>query len=337
MSNATGYSIAKAVDLFLTHLEAKGRRPDTVQGYRRRLRYWRESEAMNGIEMLDDVTPEAMDAWAVSLSRPRMLYEGHDYREEQMGTYSKHTIAGMIGHVKTFLRFCYGRGYATSNPGKHLAKPSLAHQGRDKAMAMEDFKAMYQAAKELALDQGNPRDLALFSFIADTAARRGEVVALQLQDLQLADCVATVTGKTGARPVEFTEQTSHFMDVWLDFRKELQPAQGHDYVFVGLNVYQRSSFGQPLLPQAVNQIFRRLAARAGVSDRYNPHAVRHLIGKAWIDAGVNLELVRLKLGHADVGTTARFYANQDRARVMAATKVHSLLGQSNGHGPKAEE
>lgn len=79
-----------------------------------------------------------------------------------------------------------------------------------------------------------------------------------------------------------------------------------------------------MLPQAISQIFKRLAKKAGVNGSTNPHALRHLVGQTWAD-NVNLELVGLKLGHQSVVTTAMYCANQDRARVKAATELHSLL------------
>lgn len=323
--------IEAATDYFLTSLEAKGRSPRTLRWYRNYLSRWLEFEPAGAVEAIDEVTPELMDAWAVSLQRPRVLYENHGYREDEKGVYSKHTIAGLIRAVKTFFKFCCDRGYIERDPAAHLRQPNLSHQGRNKAMNMEDFRAMYEAAQALAMECGNPRDLAIFSFMADTAARRGEVSGLQLEDLDLDNLVATVDGKTGPRPVEFTSQTAEILRLWLRFRRELPPAGEHSFVFVGVSLHHRASFGRPLLPQAINQIFRRLAKKAGVHSGYNPHAIRHLVGKAWVDAGVNLELVRLKLGHSDVGVTARFYANQDRARVQAMTEAHSLLNGGNGH------
>lgn len=73
------------------------------------------------------------------------------------------------------------------------------------------------------------------------------------------------------------------------------------------------------------QMLRRHAIRAGIEGRYNPHAIRHLVGQAWLDDGANLELVKEKLGHKDIRTTSLFYSHQDRGRVKSATERFSLV------------
>jgi site-specific recombinase XerD len=78
----------------------------------------------------------------------------------------------------------------------------------------------------------------------------------------------------------------------------------------------------------VNQLYsrlKRLSEKIEGIVRFNPQSIRHRVGQAWIDKGANLELVRQKLGHADITTTAMFYANQDRERVKRATKKYSIL------------
>ena len=76
-----------------------------------------------------------------------------------------------------------------------------------------------------------------------------------------------------------------------------------------------------------DNIYRRLhLIGAGVgAKKWNPHSIRHRVGQGWVDAGANLELVRRKLRHRDISTTANFYANQDRSREKQATLKYSLV------------
>lgn len=130
-------------------------------------------------------------------------------------------------------------------------------------------------------------------------------------------------GKRGKRVVDFTEATAAAMRDWLSAR----PRVDDDHVFL-------SRTGKPLTSSGLYQIFKRLAESAGVTGRYNPQSVRHLVGQLFVDQA-NLELARAKLDHSTVVTTSRFYAHQDRERVKAATRRLSILNNPPNSG--AEE
>ncbi|MCA9936814.1 MAG: tyrosine-type recombinase/integrase, partial [Anaerolineales bacterium] len=256
-----------------------------------------------------------LDRWAASLRDTQVVYADHPTRKPVQRPMSDSSRLGYIQDVKALFAFCFRRGYVGRDASADLERPKISHSARNKVMPVQDLYRLLDAAQELA-ENGKPRDLALLMFLADTGARRGEAVSLRLRNLDLEGLEAHVTGKTGERPVDFTAKTAEALRVWLAIRGEL----GHDYVFTGQGAKNQ---GQPLKADAINSIFKRLGKRAGVQ-RCNPQAIRHLVGQSWTDR-VNLELVRMKLGHASVTTTAMFYAHQDMERVKAATQLHSLL------------
>jgi site-specific recombinase XerC len=138
-------------------------------------------------------------------------------------------------------------------------------------------------------------------------------MALDLADLDLTRMEARVNGKTGFRVLDFGEVTSEALKVWLDVRPKTDP------VAVFTTREGRISH------RCIYTHFEDLAADLGVK-RFNPHSIRHRVGQSWVDSGANLELVRLKLGHKDVTTTARFYTHQDRERVKRASRKYSVIG-----------
>ena len=184
-------------------------------------------------------------------------------------------------------------------------------------MALEDLQCILEEAERRAAD-GQPRDLALVAFVADTGCRRGEAASLRIVNLDLENGEALVDGKTDERLVDFGDRTAKALRAWLDVRPEVD----HDYVFVSFS--NGPSNDDPLGVGGIYQVFKRLARAAGVTGRFNPHAVRHLVGQQFTDKS-NLELARQKLGHRDIATTADFYANQDRERVKRASQRLSLV------------
>jgi integrase len=172
------------------------------------------------------------------------------------------------------------------------------------------------AAAGARAKSGQARDLAMLLFTIDTGCRAGEVAGLRKECLNLERFEALVDGKTGPRMVDFTHKTAKVLRQWLS----QHPAPQSDYVFVGLHTPNK---GNPIAHGTLYQVFRRLAKEAGVKGRFNPHSIRHLVGQVWADH-TNLELVRQKLGHRDISTTA-IYANQDRTRVKQFTEAIRIL------------
>ncbi len=277
---------------FLLCLEARGRSSRTLETYRERLGYLLAFLEERGIEELEDIRPGDLDAYVVGLRRRDL---------------SPVTIAGRIVCIKAFFSWCVNRGHLERSPADHLRKPRLERGGRAVAMARGDLEKLLIEA-----ERGRPRDLAVLLFLADTGCRVGELVSLRVSDVDVVGREAWVNGKTGGRWVDFTGRTAKAVEAWLTVR----------------DGPEESLFR--MTADAVRKMLRRLAKRAGVEGRVNPHSIRHLVGQAWLDDGANLELVRMKLGHKDITTTAMFYAHQDRERVRAATEKFSLVRDGNG-------
>ena len=68
----------------------------------------------------------------------------------------------------------------------------------------------------------------------------------------------------------------------------------------------------------------RLAERAEVKGRHNLHAFRHRVAQAWLDQGINANIVAQALGHADVNVTLLIYGNQDDKRVRSAIRAAEM-------------
>lgn len=302
-------NVTDAVKAFLLYIEASGCRPRTIDTYRQRLR---SLTAELGDRQVDDIQAVDLDVWVVHLRRQGKRWTSHPVRKAREGGLSDATLAGRIQSARAFFNYCVERRLVAESPAAHLHKPRVHPAAGEKAMSIEDLARLVDAAEKKAA-KGKPRDLALLNFLVETGARAGETASLTLSHLDLETCEARVEGKTGRRVVDFTEATANAMRAWLAVRPDVD----HEFVFV-------SRQGRPLTTRGMYGALRRLATKGGVEGRFNPHSIRHLVGQTWADQ-VNLELVRLKLGHSDIHTTAMFYANQDLGRVKAATRRLTLI------------
>lgn len=310
--------MAQALEGFLLALEARGCRSATVKSYRLRLAGLVSFLSARGLGDLEAVGPGDLDFWVVSLRRQRARWVDHPARPEQGGGLSAVTISGRIQSVKALFDWCVRREYLEKSPASHLRRPKISNRcDSSKVMVVEDLACLVAVAEKRA-EAGEPRDLALLLFLVETGCRAGEAASLRLDWLDLEAGDGIVEGKTDRRAVDFTAVTAEALRVWLAVR----PAVTHDFVWVG-------RYGKGLSASGIYGVLRRLARKAGIQGRFNPHSIRHLVGQSWTDA-VSLELARQKLGHSTVLTTAMFYSHQDRVRVKAATQKLSLVNNKGG-------
>ena len=62
----------------------------------------------------------------------------------------------------------------------------------------------------------------------------------------------------------------------------------------------------PITRAALWQTFKKVKGEAGIKARVTPHSLRHSYATRLLEAGVELRIVQILLGHASIGTTALY-------------------------------
>ena len=151
------------------------------------------------------------------------------------------------------------------------------------------------------------RDLALIDLLASTGMRVGELVKLDIADIDFERRECVVLGKGNKeRPVYFDARTKIHLRNYLASRTDSSPA-----LFVSL-----SHPHQRLNICGVETRLRNLGRQLGL-DRVHPHKFRRTLATRAIDKGMPIEQVQRLLGHAKIETTL-MYAMVDQGNVKAA-------------------
>jgi integrase/recombinase XerC len=166
-------------------------------------------------------------------------------------------------------------------------------------------------------DRNALRDIALLHFMLDTGARRAEVSGLALERVSETAKKATVTGKgEKERIVPFSEETAKAIAEYIEKeRPNIRGSEKSPYVFLGTR-------GEPLSGDAIFKIVKKYSERAGV--KLSPHVFRHSMATEMLKRGVNLEALRIMLGHASLDTTQQYLK----------TAITSLQQQVKEHHPR---
>ncbi len=179
-----------------------------------------------------------------------------------------------------------------------LEVPSLrAAPMRDtKGPGFQGVAGMLEALRSRG-DTKGARDRAILRLLYDLALRRGEVVALDVADVDLAAAAVMVQGKgrTGKEPRTLAPQTAAALRAYLD-KRGTEPGP----LFVNVD---RAGKGRRLTGRAVAYIVGALGTAVGI--RARPHGLRHAaITRA------------LELLHGDLSKARRFSRHADVRTLM---------------------
>ncbi len=143
------------------------------------------------------------------------------------------------------------------------------------------------------------RNRALLVVMYRAGLRIGEVLALKPGDIDSrAGTVRVLHGKGDhSRVVGLDPTAMSVLDRWLE--KRLQLGIRGRYVFCTLQ-------GGRLDPSYVRALLGRLAAKAGLDKRVNPHALRHTHAAELAAEGTPVNVIQTQLGHANLAVTDRY-------------------------------
>lgn len=160
------------------------------------------------------------------------------------------------------------------------------------------------------------RDRALILFLYNTGARASEVAEVRVVNLQLGQpALVRLHGKGDKwRTCPLWDQTAKLLTELLDPAGESSAADTPVF---------RSANGSALTRFGIYKVVRRLAGYlddAGTGRAVSPHVFRHTAAMHLLEAGVEVNVIRGWLGHADLTTTNR-YAEINTKTKMAALAV----------------
>jgi integrase/recombinase XerD len=141
------------------------------------------------------------------------------------------------------------------------------------------------------------RDLALVGLMLLDGLRSCEVLAVQMEDLQLADAQMRVLGKGHKKRV--LPLPPEILEVLDNYLRLERPLTNSSFLFVSLKGRQR---GRAMTPAGIRSLFRHHRQRCQVPAA-NPHRLRHTFGADMVRAGISVPALQHLMGHSQIHTT----------------------------------
>jgi len=280
------------VDAFLEHLaKEKGYSQNTIAAYRNDLNQlvaYVEAERAKGMVTS---TSELLKSYLLQL------------REKK---YSVATVARKIAAAKSFFKFMVDSARLGNSPIGNLISPQVKRHPPE-FLSPSEYQLLVAEPAKLSTPEAK-RDIVMLELIYATGLRVTELISLNVYDIDLErNCVCCTRGNS-AREVPFDRRIGQLLKKFIgNDRLDLLFNENEEALFLNLR-------GQRLTRQGFWQIIKNYAAKAALSSKVTPQAMRHSFAMRELQSGTDLHSIQRLLGHAYVSSTRVYEQSRLRMR-----------------------
>jgi integrase/recombinase XerC len=209
------------------------------------------------------------------------------------------TVARRAAAARAFLGWAHHTGRIDSDPSLRLVAPRRTRTlpgvlRQDEASGLLELAAV-------AADDDDPvhqRDRAVLELLYATGIRVGELVGIDVDDVDFGADVVTVMGKgSKERSVPFGRPARVAMTEWIERgRPRLAVADSGPALFLGRR-------GRRVDPRQVRSAVHAMLSHLPGAPDLGPHGLRHSAATHLLEGGADLRTVQEMLGHASLATT----------------------------------
>ncbi|MFA6548447.1 MAG: tyrosine-type recombinase/integrase [Candidatus Margulisiibacteriota bacterium] len=232
------------------------------------------------------------------------------------------TLRGKYSSVMAFLNYYYKTGVLKINPYYHVRKIKKFRTHKKPLCAgvlqrMLDAKPNYRCRKGFQYY----RNKSIMGLLIYGGLRVGEIINLEFKDIDLsAGYIKINKGKFNIdRVVPLTEPLISWMKKYCLLRMKCRSK----HYFIGLFLKGK------LHKDRITKVVQICAEAAGIKRRGYAHLLRHSFASQMLKGRVDLNDLKVLMGHRDIEMTA-MYAKPDRQMVRAALLSNPLVGYFGG-------
>jgi len=306
-------SIDSDVAKYLESLSLRNYAVTTIRCRDRHLRYFSNFLAVRGVEELGNVTLECL------VDYQRELFSHRKVNGEPLSVATQVQRLIPVTQLFSWLR---RERRITINPAADLLMPRPDRRLPEATLSAAEIASLL-GVPNVMMPFGL-RDRAVLEVFYSCALRRGELISLQVRDIDFDRATVFVRHGKGAkdRYVPIGERAMFWVRLYSEIaRPALLNEKRSGCLFV-------SSAGTPLCPDWLCRKVRSYLAEIGIEKRGSCHLLRHSVATLMLEGGADIRYVAEMLGHARLETTQRYTrVSIDRLKVVHAAS-HPASGLS---------
>lgn len=248
--------------------------------------------------------------------------------------------ARKIAAVRSLFKYFYKKQKIQGNPAMLVDTPKI-HEKNIIRLEVDEVARLLDevdsgekltSRQQIYHKYTHTRDLALITLLLGTGMRVSECVGLNLSDIDSSINGLKITRKGGNEAVlYFGREVEEALKLYLEERKHIIPQSGHeDALFLSMQKRR-------LTVRAVENIVKKYASVVTRMKKISPHKLRSTYGTALYSETGDIYLVADVLGHKDVNTTRRHYAQMEDSRRRMAANAVTLRREKDDDDPPSEE
>lgn len=236
-------------------------------------------------------------------------------------------ISRKLACLRSFYHFFFRTERIQTNPADLVKMPKL-HEKKIIRLDIDEVASLLDEAEsgekltkrqKAYHAQTKKRDLAMLTLLLGTGIRVSECVGLDISDVDFKNNGIKVHRKGGYEStVYFGEEVERALLDYMKERKNIIPAEG------SANALFLSMQKKRIQVRSVENLVKKYASLITSVKNITPHKLRSTYGTALYQESGDIYLVADVLGHKDVNTTRKHYADQADERRRQAAKMVQL-------------
>ena len=212
--------------------------------------------------------------------------------------YTSTTIDGVRRSLSSFFTFLEEEDYIIKSPTRRI------HKIKTEKLVKETYSD--EALERLRNKCDDIRNLAIIDLLSSSGIRIGELVNLNVEDINFENKSCIVFGKgKKMREVYFDGKTKVNLQEYLSRRNDDNKA----LIVSRYKPYKRISY------RGIEAMLKRLGKEIGIY-KVHPHKFRRTLATRAIDKGMPIEQVQHLLGHTKIDTTLHYaMVNQNNVKI----------------------
>lgn len=249
------------------------------------------------------------------------------------------SVARRLASLRTFFKFCVHEKFAVQNPARLVSTPKLPKRV-PRVLTAEELNGFLDnlgslGGKAKVSQRGRrptarseeeakiilKRDRAILELLYASGLRVGELVGLELGDIDRQGQMLRVLGKgRKERVVPYGGKAHAALEAYWPVRAEILASprvREPDLQAVFLN-----HLGGRLTERSVHSLVKKYARLANVNWDLHPHSLRHAFATHLLSDGADLRAIQELLGHVSLSTTQRYTQASIKHLMEVYDKAH---------------